>query len=368
MKTTLQTLEIPLPDGMVEVFDTQDFATTTTVNHILEEVNNIVNDVNNIKNSTGYPIVKFNDGMLNRSLKPNTYYKADRKTTAPIDFISSPLDKTDIEQQVKDLLLLTYDWEFLTIKYVFAPFDMKRYAEENGGAYFYTGRDLIYETSQPLVYVEVFNYQENKGISALFTQKLSELQIVCTADVPILSADGKNMLFHLSNETLPIYLTNKSNIVKDTIDVLTMSDIGYGRWTKVFYGKCIFEPIDPIIIFDEPYNYKITGYFPYINGEASGNDSFVIVSNGCEEGSKVAIRMDNGQEYYGIISALNYNYKQSTGHTAEYILDNAFSKNTTFLAPIQWNNDTPPIFDGVSRYVVSILDGVGCFTQSSNNQ
>jgi hypothetical protein len=60
----------------------------------------------------------------------------------------------------------------------------------------------------------------------------------------------------------------------------------------------------------------------------------------------------------------NTNNIETINTTKEYILDGVFT-SAEFNIPIKWTNDTPPEFDGTTRYVISILDGVGCYTTNT---
>lgn len=60
----------------------------------------------------------------------------------------------------------------------------------------------------------------------------------------------------------------------------------------------------------------------------------------------------------------NTNNIETTNTTKEYILDGVFT-SMEFNMPVKWTNDTPPEFDGTTRYVISILDGVGCYTTNT---
>lgn len=60
----------------------------------------------------------------------------------------------------------------------------------------------------------------------------------------------------------------------------------------------------------------------------------------------------------------NTNPIETINTTKEYILDGVFT-SMEFNMPVKWTNDTPPEFDGTTRYVISILDGVGCYTTNT---
>ena len=85
-----------------------------------------------------------------------------------------------------------------------------------------------------------------------------------------------------------------------------------------------------------------------------------IVANGCTEGDTIYVLVDGTPEMYFTISALNVDASNFT-NTLEYVLDGIFD-SVSFDMEVCWTNDDPPTFDGTTRHVISILDGVGCYT------
>jgi hypothetical protein len=90
-------------------------------------------------------------------------------------------------------------------------------------------------------------------------------------------------------------------------------------------------------------------------------DQVCLYVNEYREGGTVMLVAGGEPMISGMFICLDCNVEENN-NTLEYILDGVFEKYTEFNFPITWTNDNPPTFDGTTRHVISILDGVGCYT------
>lgn len=313
--------------------------------------------------SSGYPVVEYKG----QSLKPNTYYKAIGTISDNIVLVPQPFSASKIKQELqRDLHIPAEYIEFIFPYYIMVPLDVNKYLDADIIVSMSSPIGLI--LTQPTCYIKM-NISPTETMYLLICKSPynnswivsahQEYDVLTTQDAYMkVTYDG---IPSQDDEILPVWLTTTSVQPLKTLNVATVPWLG-----DISYRFISLETLTtPFTYNNVTFKYRLfleSVLFDQIVTEVGvPADQVCLYVTEYKEGGIVLIVVAGEPMIDGMLTCVDYNLEENN-NTLEYILDGVFEEYTEFNFPITWTNDNPPTFDGTTRHVISILDGVGCYT------